>query len=194
MSRLGEAIEIVKLQVKLYLTRSNLPQSIQPDDLLQEALARMLKHISNYDPGKGELRAFLSWHTIGAIQDFLRKSDGYSRHSGKTVLVSLTVQMDGNDDTEKVADIPDPRANPENDCILASELPEFLKVASKSLSQKYWLILLLHYWEDKTFAEIGELLGVNESRVSQMHNSALNKLSGVFFSIGIRHMSQLIER
>jgi RNA polymerase sigma factor (sigma-70 family) len=192
MSRLEEAIEIVKLQVKWYLKSHRLPLSIQPDDLLQEALVRMLRYISNYDPQKAELKTFLEIHTTGAIRDFLRKADGYSRGRGKTVLISLTVHVDKDAEAEKINDLPDPNANTEGNYLLANELPEFLQTAIKSLPTKYWLILLLYYWEEKSMDEIGELFEINESRVSQLHDDALNRLSATFYSMGIVRMSQLV--
>jgi len=37
-----------------------------------------------------------------------------------------------------------------------------------------------------TMKEIGEILGVNESRVSQIHKTALKRMAGVLESEGIR--------
>ena len=194
MTQLEKAIEIVKSQTQLWVRSHNLPSFIQSDDLLQEALVRMLWYIPNYDPSKGELKTFLSQYMSGAIQDFLRKNSGYNRHRHeKTILVSLTVPVEDGDTESRDIDVPDPRADTEADCINAGELPEFLKIAGKSLPQKYWLILVLYYWEDKSMKESGELLGINESRVSQIHDSALNKLSAVLYRMGIVRASQLID-
>lgn len=194
MSILEEAIEIVRAQTRTYVRYHNLPPNVQSDDLLQEALMRMLRYIGNYDPTKGKLKDFLSRHTLGAIQDFLRWGDGWSRHSGKTFLISLTVPVEDGAEAEKTFDVVDPRANPEEGCISASEVTELLKSAGKHLPSKYWLILLLYYWEEKSMKEVGELLGINESRVSQLHDVALNKLSAVLYKMGIVRMSQLIDR
>ena len=191
MSRLEEAIEITKKLVKCYSRR--VPAFVSQDDLLQEGLIRMLRYLPTYNPDRGvDLSGFLNPHISGAIKDYLRKCDGYKRTQGKTVLISLTTSIK-DEETTHVTDIPDPRMNIGADYIATSELSEFLKTASKSLSQRYWLVLPLYYWEDRTFAEIAELLNISEPRVSQIHDSALNKLSGALFSMGIVRVSQLID-
>jgi len=37
-------------------------------------------------------------------------------------------------------------------------------------------VLTLYYYEELTMKEIGEVLGVNESRISQIHSKVLAKL------------------
>ncbi|RMG75038.1 MAG: FliA/WhiG family RNA polymerase sigma factor [Nitrospirae bacterium] len=46
----------------------------------------------------------------------------------------------------------------------------------RTLPEREQLILSLYYWEELTFKEIGEVLGVSESRVSQLHSQALMRL------------------
>ena len=42
--------------------------------------------------------------------------------------------------------------------------------AVRSLPQRDQTIVQLYYFEDRSFREIGEILGVTESRVSQLHS------------------------
>jgi RNA polymerase sigma factor for flagellar operon FliA len=42
-----------------------------------------------------------------------------------------------------------------------------------------------------TMKQIGDVLGVNESRVSQIHKTALHKMAGVLQSEGIRSVAAL---
>ncbi len=194
MVNLEDAIEIVKRQVGSYLNKHTVHPTVQRDDLLQEALLRMFRYIPRYDPSKGDLGAFLEKHTHGAIVDFLRKGEGYSRKSRKTVVVSLTVYDDGNSGEETVMDIPDSRVDTEADLINLGELPKFLEIAMKTLSEKELFVLLLYYWEDITLKEIGDMLGVTESRVSQLQTKALNRLSANMYSMGFVRTSQLMDK
>jgi RNA polymerase sigma factor for flagellar operon FliA len=49
--------------------------------------------------------------------------------------------------------------------------------AMKVLSDRYQKVVFLYYAKEMTMREIGGLLGINESRVSQIHKSALDKLA-----------------
>jgi RNA polymerase sigma factor for flagellar operon FliA len=50
--------------------------------------------------------------------------------------------------------------------------------AIDDLPEKERLVLSLYYYEEFTMKEIGALLGVNESRVSQLHTKAMLRLRG----------------
>ena len=81
------------------------------------------------------------------------------------------------------------------DSILARKRTEkFMLGLSKKINPRYWIIISLYYWEEWTMKEIGLYLGINESRVSQIHDQALNDLSGVLYSMGIVRMYQLLDR
>jgi RNA polymerase sigma factor for flagellar operon FliA len=56
------------------------------------------------------------------------------------------------------------------------ELTSLLAQAIEELPEKERLVLSLYYYEEFTMKEIGALLGVNESRVSQLHTKATLRL------------------
>jgi RNA polymerase sigma factor for flagellar operon FliA len=60
----------------------------------------------------------------------------------------------------------------------SSELTTLLAEAIEDLPEKERLVLSLYYYEEFTMKEIGALLGVNESRVSQLHTKATLRLRG----------------
>lgn len=194
MERLEEVVRITIKYVRVYGSR--VPAYIDQDDLLSEAFVRVFKYLRSYDPNRGDLEGFLKQHVWGAIKDYLRKSNSLTGGREGTrflPLLSLTVSDDGSETGRRTLDIPDENSNPEMEYISREELPRLIKGIGQRLHSKYWLVLLLYYWEDKTLLEIGELLGINESRVSQIHNEALNKLSGALYSNGIVRMSQLLK-
>jgi len=65
------------------------------------------------------------------------------------------------------------------------ELREMLLTAMKTLPERYQKVVVLYYTNDMTMKEIGGLLGINESRVSQIHKTALEKMAIALQSAGI---------
>ncbi|HOM96847.1 MAG: FliA/WhiG family RNA polymerase sigma factor [Acetomicrobium sp.] len=61
----------------------------------------------------------------------------------------------------------------------SNEECERLKGALEKLPEKEKLVLSLYYYEGLTFKEIGEVIGVTESRISQIHGKALSVLRGL---------------
>lgn len=66
-----------------------------------------------------------------------------------------------------------------------SELRHKLQGAMKTLPTRYRQVVKLYYERDLTMKEIGGLLGVNESRVSQIHKSALERMQSALTCSGI---------
>jgi RNA polymerase sigma factor for flagellar operon FliA len=86
-----------------------------------------------------------------------------------------TLHMERNEDSgeEELAYIP---GRPEDDPLfrcLRGELEERLTGAIQDLPDRERLVMSLYYYEEMTMREIGLALGVVESRVSQMHASAV---------------------
>jgi RNA polymerase sigma factor FliA len=57
-----------------------------------------------------------------------------------------------------------------------SEIQKILSTVIDTLPKKERLVVSLYYYDDLTMKEIGKVLGVNESRVSQLHTKAVLKL------------------
>ncbi|MGI8715663.1 MAG: RNA polymerase sigma factor WhiG [Solirubrobacteraceae bacterium] len=74
---------------------------------------------------------------------------------------------------------PDPQA-----VVDESELRDQIADAIGALPEREKLVVALYYYENLTLREIGEVLGVTESRVSQLHTKAVlrlrSKLAGEF--------------
>lgn len=77
-----------------------------------------------------------------------------------------------------------PEARPDNMCA-RSEMRSVLQSAMDALPARYRKVVVLYYSREMTMKEIGGVLGINESRVSQIHKSALEKLAAVLQNNGI---------
>lgn len=58
------------------------------------------------------------------------------------------------------------------------ELKKMLAEALELLTEKERKVIVLYYYEDLTLKEISNILGVSESRISQLHTRALQKMRG----------------
>jgi RNA polymerase sigma factor for flagellar operon FliA len=74
-------------------------------------------------------------------------------------------------DTLHDPDAPDPEA-----IVDASELKDRVAEAIARLPEREKLVIALYYYENLTLREIGEVLGVTESRISQLHTKAVLRL------------------
>ena len=103
-----------------------------------------------------------------------------SKISG-TSLVSLNDVWYGNNDSEELSFL-ETIESPENmnpDIIVErEEVKKVIIEAIKKLPDKEKKVVVLYYYEDLTLKEIGEVLEVTESRVSQLHTKAIMRLRG----------------
>ena len=58
------------------------------------------------------------------------------------------------------------------------EIKNIIVEAIKLLPEREKRVVVLYYYEDLTLKEIGEVLEVTESRVSQLHTKAIMRLRG----------------
>jgi RNA polymerase sigma factor FliA len=77
-----------------------------------------------------------------------------------------------------------PELQPDSICA-RRQLCGMLESAMSALPERYRKVVALYYTKEMTMKEIGDVLGVNESRVSQIHKTALEKMATVFHSAGI---------
>lgn len=89
---------------------------------------------------------------------------------------SLHLERTENSGDEELAYIPgSPDEDPLFRC-LQGEMKQRLTDAIEQLPEKERMVLTLYYYEELTMKEIGLTLGVVESRVSQIHSSAVLRL------------------
>jgi len=74
-------------------------------------------------------------------------------------------------DTIEDTDAPDPQG-----ALSQTEMKEAIADAIARLPEREKLVVTLYYYEELTLREIGEVLGVTESRVSQLHTKAVLRL------------------
>jgi RNA polymerase sigma factor FliA len=84
-------------------------------------------------------------------------------------------------DTIEDADAPDPQSS-----LSRTEVKEAVGEAIARLPEREKLVVTLYYYEELTLREIGEVLGVTESRVSQLHTKAILRLKGRLAGAGGR--------
>jgi len=99
-----------------------------------------------------------------------------------------TLHLERNEDSgeEQLAYVP---GNPEEDPLfrcLRGELEERLNEAIANLPDRERLVMTLYYYEEMTMREIGLALGVVESRVSQVHASAVVHLRAALKDLAAR--------
>jgi RNA polymerase sigma factor for flagellar operon FliA len=80
---------------------------------------------------------------------------------------------------------PDPEISLEQ-----TELKEALGEAIARLPEREKLVVTLYYYEELTLREIGEVLGVTESRVSQLHTKAVLRLKARLSGAALREPAE----
>jgi RNA polymerase sigma factor for flagellar operon FliA len=116
-------------------------------------------------PQEGEVAAEMGL-SLGDYQQLLGELKGLE-------IGTLNAERSEESGEEELAFVP---ANPEDDPLfrcLKGELRERLIHAIEALPERERLVMTLYYYEEMTMKEIGLTLGVVESRVSQMHSSAV---------------------
>jgi RNA polymerase sigma factor for flagellar operon FliA len=99
-------------------------------------------------------------------------------------LVSANTRSNENDDLP-APDFPSkPELQPDIICA-RQQLRSVLGEAMKTLPERYQKVVVLYYTNELTMKEIGGMLGINESRVSQIHKAALEKMAVVLEANGI---------
>ncbi|MES0488385.1 MAG: RNA polymerase sigma factor WhiG [Leptospirales bacterium] len=103
-----------------------------------------------------------------------------SKISG-TSLVSLNDIWHGNDDSDELSfmeTIESPSNMNPDVMVEREEIKTIIIESIQKLPEKEKKVIVLYYYEDLTLKEIGEVLEVTESRVSQLHTKAIMRLRG----------------
>ena len=123
--------------------------------------------------------------TTGELEDSLSEIS----RSSMAALDELWTPQGGGDQIALIDTIedehgPDPEFNLEQ-----TEMREALGESIARLPEREKLVITLYYYEELTLREIGEVLGVTESRVSQLHTKAVLRLKARL-SGGVRETAE----
>jgi RNA polymerase sigma factor FliA len=95
--------------------------------------------------------------------------------------VTLGTFMDAGDDEggeNLISFVPDPDAEDPSITLQSRELKLMLRDAVDKLPTKERFVVQLYYFDELTMKEIGTLLNITESRVSQLHTKSMFRLRG----------------
>ncbi len=111
---------------------------------------------------------------IEEFQTILSKLSGTSMMS----LNDIWYLGDDNDELSILETLEAPENMNPDILIEKQEIRDYIIDAIKKLPDKEKKVIILYYYEDLTLKEIGEVLEVTESRVSQLHTKAIMRLRG----------------
>ena len=144
------------------------PRELRRKGRAVEEAIRSLSGKLGHAPTETEIAGELKLD-LGSYQQLLGELKGLE-------IGSLHMERTEDSGEEELACLP---SNPEEEPLfrcLKGELKQHLIDAIDELPEKERLVLTLYYYEELTMKEIGLTLGVVESRVSQIHSSAVLRL------------------
>jgi RNA polymerase sigma factor for flagellar operon FliA len=148
------------------------PRSVRSRAREIETAQAKLEHELQRAPTEAELAAKLNL-TEEELQSALLEIANSSVYA----LDELWTVSDSSGDQVSLLDtIADESAADPQEALASTEVKDLLTEAIGGLPEREQLVVALYYYENLTLREIGEVLGVTESRVSQLHTKAVMRL------------------
>jgi RNA polymerase sigma factor for flagellar operon FliA len=143
------------------------PRSVRSKARTVEHAARALEQTLMRPVTDDDIADHLGWHTAEV------------RTVRAQVALSHIAALDGmvaGGETRAIDAVLDNAAPEASQSVEARETSTLLAGAIQSVRDREQEVLRLYYFENLTLAQIGQILGVTESRVSQIHSGAVKKL------------------
>ena len=148
------------------------PRSVRARAREIERVNGRLEHRLHRSPSDEEIS-----REMGISADEFQESLLKISNSTVVALDELWAVSDSSGDQVSLLDtLQDPEAPDPQQLLDQSELKDRLAEAISSLPEREKLVIALYYYENLTLREIGEVLGVTESRISQLHTKAVLRL------------------
>jgi RNA polymerase sigma factor for flagellar operon FliA len=113
-----------------------------------------------------------------SMQEF---HDALARISSSSIVALeelWTISSTGTESVALIDTIEDQKSKDPAAVVDVTEVKDRLAHAISNLPEREKIVIALYYYEGLTLREIGEVLGVTESRVSQLHTKAILRLKG----------------
>lgn len=157
-----------------------LPRHLDPQDIQQDARLGLIYAAAKYDTRRNTSFSGYARRRIGgAVLDGLRQTDHLSRGARARIKAEGTEPAAGPLQLAAPEEIPGGLLAPDQ-YAAGRERQLLLATAIETLPVRLRIVLCAYYRGGKTMREIGNRLGVNESRVSQLHARALHLLRRYF--------------
>ena len=150
------------------------PRSVRTKAREIERANAKLEHELHRAPTDKEMAGALDT-TVEEFQESLVRIS----NSSVVALDELWTVSDASGDQVSLLDtLQDPDAPDPAHVMDATDLKDRMADAIARLPEREKLVVALYYYENLTLREIGEVLGVTESRISQLHTKAVLRLRG----------------
>jgi RNA polymerase sigma factor for flagellar operon FliA len=134
---------------------------------LQEVTQR-LETIFGRSPSDEELADELEMN----MEDFYY----FQRDANASSLISLNTNFSNSDGDEEFGELNIISDQKSKDPFIVAQKKDLKEFVGKGFSKQERLIVILYYFEQMTMREIGDTLGISESRVCQLHSSIIARL------------------
>ena len=171
---------------------AGLPKNVETDDLVGYGIFGLIDAVTKFDPDRGfKFSTYATFRIKGAIVDGLRANDWVPRS------IRVKSKAEGDYHVTRVDSV-DSLVNEEGSMTLGDTIAEdfgydhtfdqmcdLLVNGISLLTDREKVVLVAYYYENLTLADIGRILGVTESRVSQIHSKAMSFLREQFTPLGV---------
>lgn len=150
------------------------------DELIQEGVMGAWCRLPAFDPGRGlKLSTFMEARIRGAILDFERSNDETTNrtHTYKVKVTSLSHEATDSQRRFGYDGCIEPVSNQAQAEIDYRNGLEGLEELIRPLLPLEKTVFRLRFIEDKTMYEIGNLVGLSESRISQMFSACFKQIA-----------------
>lgn len=157
-----------------------LPRSIREKGKKVENASRILEQTLQREPTSQEIAAYL--HISSDEVESIVKDTLFSN-----VLSIDESQKEGTDQNKDSIgyDIKDTEALMPDESLIGEEIKADLVKGIKSLTKNEQLLISLFYQEELTLTEIGHVMGLTTSRISQIHKKAIFKLRKIMDKLAV---------
>ncbi len=135
---------------------------------LEEAVELLVQQVQRH-PTDEEIAHLLSW-SIEEVHEVRQE-----KYVGTILSIDEKIQSD-DDETEQLYFLEDDSSETPEQHVVKEELLEDMIEQIKLLNENEQTVLQLFYSNEMTLTEIGQILNLSTSRISQIHSKALKKL------------------
>jgi RNA polymerase sigma factor for flagellar operon FliA len=161
-----------------------LPRNVLRDDLIAAGMSGLWDALRRQGHEKsGNFDWYVRVRIRGAILDELRAQDWLPRRAraaagNGSTNAPMVLRFDEVSETEQARCLARDDSNAEA-AVEASYVRRQLQEAMEQLPERERRIVSLHYFRGMKFKDLGEMLGVSEPRISQLHSRAMGRLKGI---------------